>query len=1564
MTTPLRPNEITDRIKTLRSSLTTMQLARLTAISDIVDESGRFQLRQALIAGEFPEGDDRAQDAFRDFRNKVNEVAAAAEVDLILELESRKSTPDHRHGWFAGNPVEKSLVAYSEGKATVTDIVRPIAPEVRELGEPRPLRLYVSFHPPASRNAATLIEQLTTRLRLLSGPEWSVRDTSSVGLGEDTAQTHTQLLDEADVCVCLITPAYIDSPEREAVLSSSHKLAAVTFAGLPNFPVALKPLQQHEIALRGMPWEELRSPSARKVFIDEVIREILLIVRKPRDGFGHSELVRSPRRDDDPMTVLKAFTAAKAHILTGEDSAVLVPARLREAALQESLLASEGESPTGVSLSAIDRLTEWAMSEEPNAPRLCALLGDVGMGKTTTAKLFTTHLLVQHEKDPALPFPILFDLRDVQVSSLSGSMTLDRILNDMLDATRPIGVSPERLNADVVRERLEDRTVIVFDGLDEVLVHLSPHNRQLFTRQLWRALPAESNARMLLTCRTQYFRTIRDEADFFHGHTRQGLRSGDYLALLMLPFTNAQIREYLEGNLDRDTEWVDRFLDTIRAVHNLTELAQRPITLRLISDQVEFIENAKLEGTELRSVDIYAEVVNRWITRDEGKHTLTADHKRLLMEEIAAALWRSGKNAWDPAELDDWLLELLDQRPDLRRHYRQHVPDLWTADFRTATFLKREGDTFEFAHRSLFEYFLARYLFRQLNEGHLDPLAMPVPSRETVDFLGQSIAAAPDAACATLELIGRQYRPQVSELAVAYALQATRAGYPHQSLIGVNLVGAALAGWNFTGLSMAKANMCSADLSQVSFVDVNLTGADFTQADVSNAEFHKSLLAQSKWQSANIRGVIFRHCEITDADFDRSNAYRTQLLCCTPSPDLHADFQIAPSPEFSSGQPPSGAKLNYFSGPSGPVNVITWSPDHLRLLTGGNDNVAYVWDVATGQQLHRLTGHGSGINAIDCSLDNTRILTGSHDNTIRVWDATTGKQLLQLTGHHGHVRSVAWSPDNTRILTAGDDNTIRIWDATTGKQLHKLTGHDDEMNAVAWSPDNTRILTAGDDNTARVWDATTGKQLLQLTGHDDEVRSVAWSPDNTRILTGSHDNTIRVWDATTGKQLHKLTGHDDWVRSVAWSPDNTRILTAGDDNTIRVWDATTGKQLHKLSSSGDGVNAAVYSRANAHILTAGAARFWHAVAGQRPHQLAKHSNWINAVAWSPDNTRILTAGNDHTIRVWDATTGKQLLQLTGHDDWVRSVAWSPDNTRILTGSHGNTIRIWDATTGKQLHKLTGHDDEMNAVAWSPDNTRILTADDDNTIRVWDATTGKQLLQLTGHHGHVRSVAWSPDNTRILTAGHDNTIRIWDATTGKQLHKLTGHDDEMNAVAWSPDNTRILTAGDDNTARVWDATTGKQLLQLTGHDDEVRSVAWSPDNTRILTGSHDNTARVWDATTGKQLHKLTGHDDWVRSVAWSPDNTRILTGGDDGTARVWDATTGEPLAPFIVLLPGKDFAVFNRQRDKVIECGADAWRWIGWNVIDEHGIDRLPAETFGPLPVQRAQPSDSGKDSPP
>ena len=130
------------------------------------------------------------------------------------------------------------------------------------------------------------------------------------------------------------------------------------------------------------------------------------------------------------------------------------------------------------------------------------------------------------------------------------------------------------------------------------------------------------------------------------------LLSGDYCLR-----TDRQIREYLQQTLP--DEGIERVLETIRAVHNLPELAERPYTLSLIARHFPDIERWKMQGRRVTGVDLYRAMVLSWLERDAGKHQITPDHKQHFMEYFAAELWRSGKRAWSAGDVEQWLIDFL-----------------------------------------------------------------------------------------------------------------------------------------------------------------------------------------------------------------------------------------------------------------------------------------------------------------------------------------------------------------------------------------------------------------------------------------------------------------------------------------------------------------------------------------------------------------------------------------------------------------------------------------------------------------------------------------------------------------------------------------------------------------------------------------------------------------------------------------------------------------------------------------------------------------------------------------
>lgn len=637
-------------------------------------------------------------------------------------------------------------------------------------------------------------------------------------------------------------------------------------------------------------------------------------------------------------------------------------------------------------------------------------------------------------------------------------------------------------------------------------------------------------------------------------------------------------------------------------------------------------------------------------------------------------------------------------------------------------------------------------------------------------------------------------------------------------------------------------------------------------------------------------------------------------------------------------------------GHTGGVWSVAFSPDGMRIVTGGGDfNVpgeVKVWDAAKGGkaqlELNDITGGGgASSSSVAFSPDGARIITGNGDGIATVVDAKTGAVLLKLRQHardtgaaqelwvgHG-VRSAAFSPDGTRIVTTGGTRSsgeVTVWDARTGAELLALNGHTAHVMTSAFSPDGTRIITGSVDGTAKVWDARTGTGRVELPGQWRGVTSLAFSPDGARIVTASGERTAKVWDTHKGSVLLELNGTRGRVSRVSFSTDGTRIVTAGSDSDEKpghatVWDAQTGKPLVELKGLKEPVRSAAFSRDGARIVTGGSSfgfaeggyelKMWDARTGEVLYDLAEprrqHIGNMNVTGWnvtfSSDGTRFVTAGGSDAkhlgtaLIMRDARTGKTLSEMTIA---AQCVAFSSDGKRMVTGAAlDNLAKVWDAETGTQLLELIGHQGPVQSVAFSPDGKRIVTGSRDRTVKVWDVRTGAILVDLRGHTGSVQSVEFSSDGTSIATgSGGDGDkpgeAYLWDARSIPTPLVLKGHTEYIANVAFSPDSTRIATASHDRTAKVWDMRTGTTLLDLKGHTDVVESVSFSPDGSRIATASQNGTVKVWDARTGMLLRDLIGFKSNLQRVTFSQDGARIVIRQFDGAVKLWDAQTGKEL----------------------------------------------------------------------
>ena len=184
-------------------------------------------------------------------------------------------------------------------------------------------------------------------------------------------------------------------------------------------------------------------------------------------------------------------------------------------------------------VSAVQTLYDWAV--DPNAKhRTVVLLGGFGMGKTTTVQMLHERLYQEAHKNRDVPVPIYLDFRRLIPETEHGKALIINRGTLIARALHPDVVSAIGSGKiiDVIRN---ENCVVIFDGLDEVGNRIGREHATQLYRQFLEIIPAEIQAdeaksgevdwvkcktRLVVTCRTHFFRTLREQNSMLCGAHR------------------------------------------------------------------------------------------------------------------------------------------------------------------------------------------------------------------------------------------------------------------------------------------------------------------------------------------------------------------------------------------------------------------------------------------------------------------------------------------------------------------------------------------------------------------------------------------------------------------------------------------------------------------------------------------------------------------------------------------------------------------------------------------------------------------------------------------------------------------------------------------------------------------------------------------------------------------------------------------------------------------------------------------------------------------------------------
>lgn len=317
------------------------------------------------------------------------------------------------------------------------------------------------------------------------------------------------------------------------------------------------------------------------------------------------------------------------------------------------------------------------------------------------------------------------------------------------------------------------------------------------------------------------------------------------------------------------------------------------------------------------------------------------------------------------------------------------------------------------------------------------------------------------------------------------------------------------------------------------------------------------------------------------------------------------------------------------------IYSIAIHPSIPIVVTGGGDDLAYIWSYLDGRQMATLTGHTDSVVGASFSPQKGKyVLTGGMDGKIRVWKV--GKQWEFVTGIQ-EVEEIVWlqtSPVDHYVAVGANDGSVWVHSIPNLDIVYNFYSHTGgSCSFGAFSHDGQYLVTTSETGSIAMHDISTGEQVFRVDATDQRISGESgwnvaeFNHADSMIVVGGAGGEVRI----LSPRGDLLAGWDvgQGVESLAWSDDY--LAVGGLDGKIGLY--TVGSWALRKSFN--------------------------------------HEDSVVQLRFATTLPVLTSCSMDKTVCQWDVRTGAQVRVWRGHSEGLLGfVQSSDDKTIISTGDDG------------------------------------------------------------------------------------------------------------------------------------------------------------------------------------------------------------------------------------------------------------------------------------------------------
>lgn len=180
-------------------------------------------------------------------------------------------------------------------------------------------------------------------------------------------------------------------------------------------------------------------------------------------------------------------------------------------------------------------------------------------------------------------------------------------------------------------------------------------------------------------------------------------------------------------------------------------------------------------------------------------------------------------------------------------------------------------------------------------------------------------------------------------------------------------------------------------------------------------------------------------------------------------------------------------------------------------------------DVIDDKSIGNFTDHNEAVLCCDVSKDDKLVVTGGQDDKAYVWETTTQTIKFNIDGHKDSVVAAKFNSNSSLVATGDLSGVILVYDLT-GKRCYDF--EIDDLNWLLWHPVADNVLLAG-TKTGEAWMwklSQTNPQCKTFQSYGSENICAKIFNDGKRITMGYEDGSVRIWDLKDANVISSITG--------------------------------------------------------------------------------------------------------------------------------------------------------------------------------------------------------------------------------------------------------------------------------------------------------------------------------------------------------------------------------------------------------------------------------------------------------